>query len=138
MAKPGNKARNKQAVNSAEDAALELHENLEEFEDFQKTVLPVFRKAIQGVAKGEKTPQQVWEQVKAAAAARQVNIALLEQNSSVALKAIESILNRTEGPVTQKHEVSHLEKMSDEQLEAQILTRMNKMKDDSEEESDVH
>lgn len=131
MPKP--KSRPHRDRNRAESRAVEHIEDVREFEDFREYVLPKLRKAMIEVGKGKKTAKDILEMFKAEAAARQVTIAMTSMNEAAALKAVEKILDRTEGPIVQKHDVTHHEKMTDDQLDAQILAKVGKLKSEDDE-----
>lgn len=112
---------------NTEERAMDLIEDLREFEQFKQEVLPMLRDAV---AK-KKPSEEIFELVRAHSAAKLATIALLEKDSQKAMQAIDKILQRTDGPVVQKSETEHrFGRLKDEQLVALLKTKLNKTQSD--------
>ena len=120
MAKP--KANNRHFGRDNDKKMVELMDELEAFSDFQETILPVLRKAIQANMSAE----EIYSKFQAHAAARAVSIAMKEVDSTKALSAIRDILDRSGGKAAEKREVTHkIESLPDDQLNALLLSKLS-------------
>lgn len=109
-------------TNTAEDGLLEALDQLAMFEDFQRDMLP----KLQALVKQGARTEEILEMGRALAVARLVTIAATEADSGKALAAVREILDRKEGKVTEKREVTHkMSQLKDEELDALVLTALN-------------
>lgn len=118
--------------NKTEHKMAQMLDELAEFEAFQDDVLPLLRKAI----KEGWTRDQIdaHPKVQALLAARQITIALRDQDSSKALAAIRDLRDRTQGRAVEKKEIRHeLANIPDEQLDSILMSKLQ----DAEESDDV-
>ena len=108
-------------------------DQLAEFEEFTQQVLPALRNDIQ---KGL-SADEIYKKYTSLAAARNITIALTDQDSGKALTAIKDILDRTAGKPTERKEVKHtLEDASEEEIDAMLLSKLSKL--DDEEDTSRH
>jgi hypothetical protein len=122
MAGTGRKARAKygDAGKRTQGRAARSIDNLAEYEDFRESILP----AIRGDIRDGLTAAQIQEKYNLDVVARQISIALSENDSARALKAIQDLRNRVEGTPVQRVEQKHkLENMDEDQLDALILSK---------------
>lgn len=111
--------------------ASKLHDRLAAFEAFEADILPVLRRDMTS----GKSAQELFEKYSAMAAARGITIALQEEDSGKALAAIKDILDRTQGKAKESKEIEHkLAKLPDKELDAFLLTQINEMESDSDDE----
>lgn len=116
--------RPRKSGHNAETRAVSTMDELREFEQFKKEILPALQEAV----RLKKPSEEILELVRSHAAARLATIALLEPDSQKAMLGIEKVLQRTDGPVVQKSETDHrFGKLPEEQLDALIATRLNKV-----------
>lgn len=105
-----------------EERMVEVLDELAMFEEYRATMLPQLRDQIE---KGAPT-KEILGTAKAAAVARLASLAVLEQDSKVALSAIKELLDRLEGRVTDKKEITHqMQNLKNEELDALVLTALN-------------
>jgi hypothetical protein len=107
--------------NSTEHNAARALDALAEFQDFKDDVLDFLRIALKegkGRDEIEKHPK-----VQALLAARQVTMALTEQDAAKALAAIKDLRDRTEGRAIERKEIrTKIEEAPDEALDARLKT----------------
>lgn len=109
-------------TNTEEEGLIQALDQLAVFEDFQKDMLPKLQALVK---KGAKT-DEILEMGRALAVARLVTIAATEPDSGKALAAVRELLDRREGKVTDKREVTHrMANLKDEELDALVLTALN-------------
>ncbi len=95
-------------------------DKLRKFEEFEEQILP----ALRGHLKAGASAAQLYKLYEALAAARQLTIALTEQDPGKALAAIIDIQNRASGKPKEKLEVQHrYANLSDDELDALIDSR---------------
>lgn len=115
------------ATNTQEDGLIEALDQLAMFEDFQKDMLPKLQALVK---RGAKT-DEILEMGRALAVARLVTIAATEPDSGKALSAVRELLDRREGKVTDKREVTHrMANLKDEELDALVLTALAEADDE--------
>jgi hypothetical protein len=104
-------------------------DELAEFERYQEEIMPILRQAIAE----NWTAERIWSHPKTQAmmAARAVTIGLMDKDTARALAAIKDVADRTSGKPTEKKEIKHtLEKLSDNELDALLTTKLRDMSDD--------
>lgn len=117
------------AVNETERGLIETLDELALFQDLRADLLPELRKLIEGRA----PTKDILESARAAAVARLASLAVMDEDSKVALSAIKELLDRTEGKVSEKREITHaMAKLKDEELDALVLTTLNESTSDQE------
>lgn len=119
----GRKAKSRQGTlaEKAENKQLELLDQLAQFEDFQKTILP----ALQADVKAGLTSEELRKKYTSLVQARILTTALANPDVKAALTAAKDILDRAEGTATQRIEQTHrLEKLPEEQLDAILKTEL--------------
>jgi hypothetical protein len=101
---------------------VEVLDELAMFEEYRATMLPKLRDQID---KGAST-KEILGTAKAAAVARLASLAVLEQDSKVAITAIKELLDRLDGRVTDRKEITHqMANLKSEELDALVLTALN-------------
>jgi hypothetical protein len=84
------------------------------FEEMQAELLPKLQKLIRQNA----SPEKIYKEFAALAAARTVSVALTEEDSGKALAAVKEVLDRTQGKATEKVETTHkYSKLDDAELD---------------------
>ncbi len=125
----------KKYVNKTEDSAIDLFDQLIEFQEFQK-MLPKLKKVL----KTGGSSDEILKMMAPLAAARLANIAATDLDSSRALSAIKQLLDRVDGTPVQRTENTHkLEKLDDRQLDSLLeseLQGLQQMQDTN--DKDVH
>lgn len=117
------------AGNPVEDRLMDTLEELEEFEDFKKALLPELRRLIKSKAPTE----EILSAARAAAVARLASLAVMEEDSKTALGAIKELMDRLHGKSTEKKEITHaMAKLKDEELDALVLTSLSDEEGNSE------
>ena len=98
-----------------------LMDELDEFAEFKKSILPALREDIKNGVSAE----EIYKKAQALAATRMVMIAMREVDSTKAIAAVKDILDRTQGRATEKQEITHkLESLPDEQLDALLKSKL--------------
>lgn len=116
-------------TNTTEAKLVKSLDDLAAFEEFQVEIAPTLRAAIK---KGE-TPEEIYKKVLSYIAARQVTIALTDQNPTTALAAAKEVMDRVRGKSTERKEIKHqLEELPDEQLDSLLLTKLKEASEDDE------
>jgi hypothetical protein len=119
------------AVNEEEERTVEALDQLAEFEEYKQQLLPEIAKLVRGGA----PTKDILNRSKALAVARLALIAVNDADSKTALSAIRDILDRTEGKVTEKREVTHaMANLADNELDALVITALEESTDDSSKE----
>lgn len=117
------------AINEQEQGIVDSLDDLALFQDLRAELLPELRKLIEGRA----PTGEILQSARAAAVARLASLAVMDEDSKVALAAIKELLDRTEGKVSEKREIVHaMAKLKDEELDALVLTTLNEASDDGE------
>lgn len=117
------------AGNATEDRMIEAIDDLAEFDQFKAEVLPAIRKQL---AAGAST-KDILSTARSVAVARLAMIAVHEGDSKTALQAIKELLERTDGKVSEKKEITHqLANMKDEELDALLITAATESDDGDE------
>lgn len=107
-----------------EKAVVRAVDELAEFDKFKEEILPMLKKAITESWSAEK----IYKMAEAHAAARNVTIALTDEDSGKSLAAIREMMDRSKGKSTEKQEITHsYSKLSDEELEALIKSQERDM-----------
>jgi hypothetical protein len=100
----------------------QLHDDLAEFEEFRREILPMLRKDIEAGMSAE----DMYAKYQAHAAARGITIAMTAADEGKALAAVKDILDRSQGrAIERKENVHRFDKLSDEELDAMLLTEMD-------------
>lgn len=101
-----------------------MHRRLEkaqQFEEFEKEILPELRKML----KAGKSAPEIYEFAQSFAAARAVTVALTDTDSSRAMTAVKEILDRSQGRAKERTEVEHkFSKLQDNELDALLESRL--------------
>jgi hypothetical protein len=122
-------------VNRKEDEMIDAVDELREFQEFKKEILPVLRAEIK---KGT-SAEELYKKFESIAAARNVMIAMTDKDSGRALSAIKDILDRTQGRAVERTTTTHkFEKLKDEELDALLKSRLKEVADTDEEETKNH
>lgn len=117
-------------VNHAEDSLVEALDDLALFQEMRAELLPELRRLIETKA----PTKQILESARAAAVARLASLAVMDEDSKTALAAIKELLDRSEGKVTEKKEITHaMSKLKDEELDALVLSTLDEADSDGEE-----
>jgi len=116
----GGRALNR-AYNEVEAALVDQLDELALFQEFQQDMLPKLRDLVKKGAKSD----EILELGRALAAGRLITIAATEEDSGRALAAIKEVLDRKDGKVTERKEITHtMAKLKDEDLDALVLTAL--------------
>lgn len=108
--------------NHEENSVVDFLAELQMFDEFKQNIAPRLRAALNKGMRGE----DIYKQFQDLAAARAVTIAVQERDSSKALAAVREILDRAEGKAVERKTVTHkLEELSDEQLDAVLLSELD-------------
>lgn len=100
---------------------------LQEFEDFQSTILPKLRQAIK---KGS-SAEDIYKMVTAAAAGKIATMALTESDPIKALALCKDILDRSQGKAKESVAITaKYEKLSDQELDSMLATLESKPDED--------
>lgn len=100
---------------SAEQRALKLHQDLQDFEEFQNETLKVLRNDIK---KGLKA-KDLREKYLALLQGKVLTQALTTEDAAQALAILKDLADRVEGKAKETKEVQHrMEKLSDKELDA--------------------
>lgn len=122
--KPANRSKTWQKSQLAESKLIKREDQIAAFEEFHTKLLPQLREAIAS-GKGAK---EIFEEWAPLAAARIVNIAATEMDSAKALAAAEKIIHQALGKPTERKELTHkMESLSEEQLDALLMSRMKEI-----------
>lgn len=115
--------------NVDEDRAAVALDDLEEFKEFKKSLLPVLRADL----KAGTPAKDILEKLKALAAARLGHILMAEIDSGKALSAIKDVLDRTEGKAKETVETTHkFQNMKEAELDALLKSKMASVGEDDE------
>lgn len=107
--------------NSVEQSMVRSLDQLAAYEEFAADIAP----ALRGLVKRKAKPEEIYNTVLSALAARQATIGLTSKKPSEALAAITDILNRMTGKPVEKREVKmELQTASDEDLDAKLKSLM--------------
>lgn len=108
--------------NHEENQTLDFLAELQLFDEFKQKIAPRLIALLNKGVRGE----DIYKQFQDLAAARAVTIAIKEQDSSKALAAVREILDRAEGKAVERKTITHkLEELSDEQLDAVLLSELD-------------
>lgn len=111
---------------AAEKQAFNLHEDLEEFEKFQKDILKAIRRDLSSGL----SAKQIREKYHAMVQARLLTVALTDTDTGKATAASKDIIDRVEGRAVEKKDVTHRFKdMSDQELDAVLKSETEDLKD---------
>lgn len=110
-----------------EERTVDVIDQLADFEEYRSQLLPELAKLVKGGA----PTKDILERGKALAVARLALIAVNDADPKTALNAIKEILDRTDGKVTEKREVTHaMSQLKDEELDALVLTALEESNDE--------
>lgn len=116
--------------NHVEDRMAKNLDELSAWQDFKADILPMLRKDMTTLSIPE-----MREKYERLLEARKISIALSEKDSSKALAAIKDIQDRSEGKSTEKKDGSRkYDRMTDDELDAMLLSEMKSNGFDSEPE----
>ncbi len=137
MPSSGRKAKSRQGLvvekkqAYAARAVDQIGELLEDFSEWREMFAPILRKDLRAGL----SPKELRTKYKSLAQAREIAIAIGDQDSGKALTAIKSIIDREEGRPTERLEHTHkLEKLPDEQLDAMLLSQLEQLEDETQDE----
>jgi cysteinyl-tRNA synthetase len=100
----------------------DLHQALEDFDEFQNGILPKIRDAL----KAGKSSKEITEMARSMAAARIATIAATEPDAGKALAASRDILDRTEGKAVERKEIHHrLGQLKEDEIDALLISGLN-------------
>lgn len=117
-------------VNKVEEQMVEVLDDLALFQELRAELLPELRRLIETKA----PTKQILESARSAAVARLASLAVMDEDSKTALAAIKELLDRSEGKVTEKKEITHaMSKLKDEELDALVLSTLDEADSDGEE-----
>jgi hypothetical protein len=120
------KGYNQPKTNKTEDETIDLIDMLTQFEDFKGTILP----ALQEDVKKGLAPADLRKKYASLVQARIITAALANPDDSKALTAATDLINRVEGKPTEKKEIKHtLESLSDQELDAVLLSETEELED---------
>ena len=106
--------------NTTQDDMAETLDQLAEFEEFKRVVLPSLQKDL---AVGM-SAKDILKKYSPVAAARIVSTVALEPDSSKALAAAKDIIDRADGKAKESVQHTHVyENLNDSELDAQMLSR---------------
>lgn len=141
-------AKNKAAPKGSDLATNKAVQYQEEVNQFLETradtidELAIYDEMMSGVLTGIRndlrkglTAEDILEKYANVAAARIATIALTDADSSRALAASKDILDRTKGKAIERKQIHHkLDKVDEKQLDAILLTELEALNEDSEDE----
>jgi hypothetical protein len=123
-------AKGRPKKNHVEDTMIRSLDQLAAFEEFSQDIAP----ALRGLVKRRAKPEEIYNTVLSALAARQSTIALTSKKPAEALAAIIDIMNRVQGKPTERKEVKmELKDASDDVLDAKLKSLMTQEADDGDE-----
>lgn len=110
--------KNKRFSGHSQDAKMaQALDDLDDFEQYRRDVLPLLRRAI----KEKWSPEKIYKEMSAYTAARAVTIALTDPDAGKALSAIKETLDRSQGKAVERKEVkTSIAALSDDELDALI------------------
>jgi DNA-binding transcriptional MerR regulator len=107
--------------NRTESRQIRAIDQLAQYEQFMEEVGPVLTAALKEGWTAEKLYSN--PKIEALLAARAIGIALRDPDSGRSLAAIKEALDRSKGKPTEKKELTHkLEKLSDDELDAALVS----------------
>lgn len=131
MAKPKSNPRRHMYDKRQERDLAAVADKLEEFEEFQRKLLPILRKDISSGM----TVKELQEKYASIVQARIITTALLERDTGRALTAAKDILDRAHGKATEKKEIKHqFSELADEELDAILVSELDDIPDDDAED----
>lgn len=132
MPRGGKGRKNKQGSRESADSVMaRTLDELAQFEEFRKEIAPSLQQDVQNKLPAE----ELFRKYSTMAAARGIQIAMTERDSSKALAAIKEILAYDIGKPKERSEVTHkYSKLPDDQLDALILS----MAEDGDPDSEVN
>lgn len=108
--------------NSVEDKMISNLDSLAEFNEFQRTLLPI----IKGAVKSKDAPKAILELARSYAAARIALIMATDPDNKTALAAAKDLLDRTEGKAVERRELRHsMANLKDEELDALVMSKID-------------
>lgn len=114
-------------INKREQKAVEALDALAEFEEFQREVLPALR---QDIASGL-SAEEIYKKYTSYAAARNVTIALTDEDTGRSLTAIRDILDRSQGKAVERKDVRHrMEDAKEEELDSYLMSKLALIEDE--------
>ena len=126
MKRRGNFSAGRNKPNTVLDKACRDIDKLAEFDQFCEEVLPALRRDLQSGM----SAKSLREKYMAKCTAREISIAIGDPDSGKALTAIKNIVDRVEGKAVETKAITHkYEQMSDSQLDALLLTKLEDSKD---------
>lgn len=119
------RARPPQIQGKADKKMASLIDEIDEFENYKKSLLPKLRQMVEA----EAAPEEILKTVQSMAAAK-LGTMIARTDSKQTLAAIIEVLNRTVGKPTEKVESTHkFEKLKENELDALIESRLKESQD---------
>lgn len=102
-------------------------DDLADFEEFKSDILPALRRDV----KSGKSADELREKYKNIIVARQISIALTDEDSGKALSAARDLIDRLEGKAVERKAIAHkFEQLPDEQVDSLIEQRLKELSED--------
>lgn len=102
-------------------------DDLADYEDFKQEILPILR---QDMSKGL-SADELREKYKNYLVARQISIALTDDDSGKALAAAKDLIDRLEGKAVERKAIAHkFEQLPDDQVDAIIEQKLKELSDE--------
>lgn len=121
------RARPPQIQGKADKKMANLIDEIDQFENYKKSLLPKLRAMVESDA----PPEDILKTVQSMAAAK-LGTMIARTDSKQTLAAIVEVLNRTVGKPTEKVESIHkFEKLKDNELDALLESRLKETAEDS-------
>ncbi len=121
----GKQRRRSQVDGKTQNDMADLIDDLNEFEEFKKSLLPALKAMVQRKA----PPEEILATVQSLAAAK-LGTMIVRSDTKHTMAAIQEVLNRTIGKPTEKVETTHrFEKMKDEELDSLLKSRLKEVSD---------
>jgi len=116
--------------NNMEHKMVRSLDQLADYESFTESVAPLLRQAIQEGWSAEKIERD--PRIQALLVARQLSIALTDKDTGKAMAALKDARDRTTGKATEKIDITtKMEKLSDNELDALLLSKMSESESSS-------
>ena len=110
----------KKAINVTEELMARKLDDLAEFEDFKKNLLPELQKDLKAGLGADALAAKYTTK----ALARVINISLTAESESVALAASKDVLDRALGQATKKVETTNFVALKDEEVDSLLATKL--------------
>ncbi len=121
----GGRSKYKQ-TNNVENRMVKALDDLAEFEDYKREVLPKLR----AMMKEGKSSEELRKFAQSYLTARQITIGLTSEDEATSLRAIDALTHQNEGKPTERQEVEHrFAKLPDQELDALLESRLKEVQD---------